>query len=69
LSHEGDETEVTETTPISEVMRRSGLVVPEEATAEGASNAEAEQAVAKGESDNQSEEDNNILSLTKPSHI
>jgi hypothetical protein len=41
LSHEGDETEVTETTPISEVMRRSGLVVPEEATAEGASNAEA----------------------------
>jgi hypothetical protein len=36
VSHEGDKTEVTGTTPISEVMRRSGLVVPEEATAEGA---------------------------------
>jgi hypothetical protein len=34
VSREGDEAEVTETTPISEVMRRSGLVVPEEATAE-----------------------------------
>jgi hypothetical protein len=66
---EGDETEVTETAPISEVMRRSGLVVPEEATAEDASNAEAEQAVAEGESDNESEEDNSILSPTKPSHI
>jgi hypothetical protein len=69
VSREGDETEVTETTQISEVMRRSGLVVPEEATVEGASNSEAEQVVAEGESDNESEEDNNILSPTKPSHI
>jgi hypothetical protein len=50
-------------------MRQSGLVVPEEATVEGASNAEVEQVVAEGESDNESEEDNNILSPTKPSHI
>jgi hypothetical protein len=50
-------------------MRRSCLVVPEEATAEGASNAEAEQVVAEGESDNKSEEDSIILSSTKPSHI
>jgi hypothetical protein len=42
VSREGDEAKVTETTPISEVMRRSSLDVPEEATAEGASNAEAE---------------------------
>jgi hypothetical protein len=68
VSHEGDEAEVTETALISEVMRRSGLVVPEEATAEGAT-AEAEQTVAKGESDNESEEDDNILSPSKPSHI
>jgi hypothetical protein len=66
VSHEGEE---TETTPISEVMKRSGLVVSEEVAAEGASNTEAEQIVAGGESDNESEEDNNILGLTKPSHI
>jgi hypothetical protein len=69
VSREGDETEATETAPISEVMRRSGLVASEETIAEGASNAEAEQTVAEGESDNESEEDNNILSPTKPSHI
>jgi hypothetical protein len=69
VSREGDETEATETTPISEVMRRSGLVSSEEAIAKGASNAEAEQIVAKGGSENESEEDNSILSPTKPSHI
>jgi hypothetical protein len=68
VSREGDEAEVTKTAPISQVMRRSGLVVPEEATAEGAT-AEAEQTVAKGGSDNESEEYNNILSPSKPSHI
>ena len=69
VSREGDEAKVTETTPISEVMRRSSLDVPEEATVEGASNAEVEQVVVEGESDNESEEDNNILSPSKPSHI
>jgi hypothetical protein len=68
VSHEGEETETVETTPISEVMKWSGLVVLEVAT-EGASNTEAEHIVAGGESDNESEEDNNILSPTKPSHI
>jgi hypothetical protein len=42
--------------------------VREEAIAEGAT-AKAEQTVAKGGSDNESEEDNNILSPSKPSHI
>jgi hypothetical protein len=42
--------------------------VLEKATAEGAA-AEAEQAVAEGRSDNESEEDNNILSPMNPSHI
>jgi hypothetical protein len=68
VSCERDEAEVTKTTPISEVMRRSCLVVPEEATTEGAT-AEAKQTVAEGGSDNESEEDNNILSPSKPSHI
>jgi hypothetical protein len=67
VSREGDEIEATETSPISEVMRRSGLVVSEEVIAEGAS--EAEQIVAEGGSDNESEEDNSILSPRKPSHI
>jgi hypothetical protein len=35
VSCEGDEAKATETAPISEVMRRSGLVVQEEAIAEG----------------------------------
>jgi hypothetical protein len=35
VSREGDEAEVTETTPISEVMRQSGLVVTENHVAEG----------------------------------
>jgi hypothetical protein len=43
--------------------------VSEEVTAEGAPNTETEQIVAGGESDNESEEDNSILSPTKPSHI
>jgi hypothetical protein len=69
VSHEGDEIEVTETSPISEMMRRSGLVVQEGAIAEGTSNVEAEQATTEAESDNESEDDGNILCPTKPSHV
>jgi hypothetical protein len=68
VSREGDDVEVTETTPISEMMRRSGLVVPEVAVAEGEI-AEAEQTVAEDKSDDEIEEDNSILSPSKPSHI
>jgi hypothetical protein len=64
VSREGDGTEATETAPLSEVMRRSGLVVQEGATAEGTSDA-----VAEVGSDNESEEDNSIKYPTKPSHI
>jgi hypothetical protein len=69
VPHEGDKTEATKTAPISEVMRRSGLVASEEAIAKGTFNAEAEQIVAEGGSENESEEDNSILSPMKPSHI
>ena len=60
---EGDDVEMTETAPISEMMRQSGLVVPEEAVAE------VEQTVVEDKSDDENEEDNNILRPSKPSHI
>jgi hypothetical protein len=63
VSREGGEAEVTEMAPISEVMRRSNLVVSEDATAK------AEETVAEGGTDDENEEDNNILSPSKPSHI
>ena len=69
VSREGDETETTETTPISEMMRRSGLIVQEGAITKGASNVEAEQVVTEVESNNKIEDDNSILCPTKPSHV
>jgi hypothetical protein len=68
VSRKGDEAEVTETAPISEEMRRSGVLVSEETVAEGGT-AEAEQAVVEDRSDDEIKEDNNILSPSKPSHI
>jgi hypothetical protein len=44
VTHEGEETEATETAPIFKVMRQSGLVVTEGVIDEGTSAAEAEQA-------------------------
>jgi hypothetical protein len=68
VSCEGEETEVTETAPILEVMERSGLVVTEGAIDEGAPDAEDEQTVVE-ENVDESEEDYNILIPTKPSHL
>jgi hypothetical protein len=42
MARNGEEAETTETAPISEVVKQSGLVVTEGATDEGASAAEAE---------------------------
>jgi hypothetical protein len=39
------------------------------AIVEGTSNVEVEQAMAEGESDAESEEDDSILCPTKPSHV
>jgi hypothetical protein len=47
VTREGEETEATETAPISEVMRQSGLVMTEGTTDEGAPVAEAEQTTAE----------------------
>jgi hypothetical protein len=69
VSREGEETEVTKTTPISEVMEWSGLVVTEGDIDEGAPDAEAEQTVVEEENVDESEEDYNILIPTKPSHL
>ena len=69
MSREGEETEVTETAPISEVMERSGIVVTEGAIDEGAPDAEAEQTVVEEENFDESEEDYSILIPTKPSHL
>jgi hypothetical protein len=68
VSREGEETEVTETAPISEVMERSGLVVIEGAIDGGTHDAEAEQTVVEEDVD-EGEEDYNILIPTKPSHL
>jgi hypothetical protein len=57
VSRKRDDAEMTEMAPISEMMWRSGLVVPEEAVAKG-DIAEAEQSVAEDGSDDEFEEDN-----------
>jgi hypothetical protein len=69
VSREGDETEMTKTTPISEMMRQSGLVMQEGVIAKGTSTAEAEQALTEVESDNEIEDDDSILCPNKPSHV
>jgi hypothetical protein len=69
VSREGEETEVTETAPISEVMKQLGLVVTEGTTDEGAPAAEAEQTTVEEENVDEEEEDYSILIPTKPSHL
>jgi hypothetical protein len=61
VDREGDETEVVETVPISEAMKRSGLVTPEDVPA-----VEAEQA---GIEETDSEDDYSSAVPSKPSHL
>jgi hypothetical protein len=68
VSREGDVAEVIEIVPISEVMRRLCLVVSDRAVAE-AETVKAEQTVVEDRNDDENEEDNSILSPSKPSHI
>jgi hypothetical protein len=65
VTREGEETEVSETTPISKVMKQSGLVV----TDEGTPVTKAEQTVAEEEDIEEDEEDYSILIPSKPSHL
>jgi hypothetical protein len=69
VTREGEETEATETTPISEVIRQSGLVVTEGAIDNGAPAAEAEQADIEEENADEEEEGYSILIPSKPSHL
>jgi hypothetical protein len=64
-----EETEATETAPISEVMRQSGLVVTEGAIDEGAPATKAEQDDIEEENADEEEEDYRILIPSKPSHL
>jgi hypothetical protein len=61
VDREGDETEAAETVPISEAMKRSRLVTPEDIPA-----AEAEQA---GVEETDSEDDYSSSVPSKPSHL
>jgi hypothetical protein len=69
VSREGEETEATKTAPISEVMKRSGLVVTEGTIDEGTPAAEAEHADIEEENADEEEEDYSILIPSKPSHL
>jgi hypothetical protein len=69
VTHEGEVTEATETAPISEVMRQSGLVVTEETIDEGAPAAEAEHADIEEENADEEEEDYSILIPSKSIHL
>jgi hypothetical protein len=61
VGSEGDETEATQTVPISEVMKRAGLVTSEDALA-----AEVEQADVE---ETESEDDYSNTVPSKPSHL
>jgi hypothetical protein len=70
VTREGEETETTETAPISEVMRKSGLVVTKRTVDEGTSGAEAEQTdIEEEENADEEEEDYSILIPSKPTHL
>jgi hypothetical protein len=69
VTREGEETEATETTPISEVMRQSGLVVIEGTIDEGTPAAEDEHADIDEENADEEGEDYSILIPSKPSHL
>jgi hypothetical protein len=61
VDREGDETEATETVPISEAMKRSGLVTPEDIPATKVERADVEET--------DSEDDYSSAVPSKPSHL
>ena len=69
ISLSGEETKATETAPISKVMRRSGLVVTEGASDEGAPATETEQADIEEGDIGEEEIDYNTTMPSKPSHL
>jgi hypothetical protein len=70
VTREGEEPGTSEMIPIFEMMKHSGLVVQEEkewVPTEGIAGPKAEPTTAEADSDN--EDDDGILSPSKPSHI
>ncbi len=71
VEREGDETEASETVPISEAMQRSGLVTSEKIPHDDAE--QAEQAIAEAEEEDieetDPEDDYRIAMPSKPSHL
>jgi hypothetical protein len=65
VTRDGEEAKAAETASISKVMKRSGLVVPEDVSNEGAPATEAEQV---GAEEGESEDDYSALP-SKPSHL
>jgi hypothetical protein len=69
VSHDGEETKATKTAPISKIMRRSGLVVTEGASDEGAPATKTEQADIEEGDIGEEEIDYNTAMPSKPSHL
>jgi hypothetical protein len=69
VTHDREETETTETAPIFEVMRQSGLVVTEGVPDEGTLVTEAEQADVEEGDIGEDEIDYNTAMPLKPSHL
>jgi hypothetical protein len=71
VAREGDEGGTSEIAPISEMTKRSGLVVQEETELipTYVVDVEAEPIIAEADSENEDEDDDIILSPSKPSHI
>jgi hypothetical protein len=65
VTRDGEEAEAAETAPIFEMMKRSGLVAPEDVSDEGAPAAEDEQV---GVEEGESEDDYSVVP-SKPSHL
>jgi hypothetical protein len=65
VAHEGEEAGTSEAAPISEMMRRSRLIVP--VPIEDVVDVEAEPTNAEANSENK--DDDGILSPSKPNHI
>jgi hypothetical protein len=70
VTGEGGEIEATETAPISKIMRDSGMVIQEgEESVPEKGIVDVEAKTVDAEADSHDEEDDGILSPSKPSHI
>jgi hypothetical protein len=65
VTRDREEAKAAETAPISEVMKKSGLVVPEDVSVEGAPDAKAEKV---GAEEGESKDDYSVVP-SKPSHL